>query len=89
VPTLILLPESGLIDRLIVQLEEGLSDNRLREDEDRLLAKLRALKKDLDTMAWDDEAAWSRLVRHHIERLNEVGAVVATAQGDGAGPTKH
>ena len=78
VPTLILLPESRLIDSLIAALEESHAENRLGEDEDRLLARLRGLKKDLEAMDWSDEAAWGRLV-HKIDRLNEAGPTARRA----------
>jgi hypothetical protein len=82
VPTLILLPESRLIDSLIAALEEGQADNRLGEDENRLLGRLRSLKKDLEALDWNDEAAWGRLV-HKIDRLNEVGPSASNIVGDG------
>jgi len=82
VPTLILLPESRLIDSLIAALEESHAENRLGEDEDRLLARLRGLKKDLEAMDWSDEAAWGRLV-HKIDRLNEAGPTASNIVGDG------
>jgi hypothetical protein len=83
VPTLILLPESRLIDSLIAALEESHAENRLGEDEDRLLARLRGLKKDLEAMDWNDEAAWGRLV-HKIDRLNEAGPTASNIVGDGS-----
>jgi hypothetical protein len=83
VPTLILLPESRLIDSLIAALEESHAENRLGEDEDRLLARLRGLRKDLEAMDWNDEAAWGRLV-HKIDRLNEAGPTASNIVGDGS-----
>jgi len=83
VPTLILLPESRLIDSLIAALEESHAENRLGEDEDRLLARLRGLRKDLEAMDWSDEAAWGRLV-HKIDRLNEAGPTASNIVGDGS-----
>jgi hypothetical protein len=83
VPILLLLPESGLIDRLIAALEEAHAENRLGEDEDRLLVRLRALHNDLQAMNWSDEAAWDRLA-NKIERLNEAGPTTANIIGDGS-----
>jgi len=82
VPVLILLPESRLLDRLVGALEEAQGENRLTADEERLLGRLRALRKDLETMSWSDEAAWNRLVGK-IERLNEVGPTASNIVGDG------
>jgi hypothetical protein len=64
-------------------LEESHAENRLGEDEDRLLARLRGLSKDLEAMDWSDEAAWGRLV-HKIDRLNEAGPTASNIVGDGS-----
>jgi len=82
VPVLILLPEIGLIGGLIQALEDGFADNRLKEDEDRLMHRLRGLRKELETMNWADEAAWNK-VHRQIDRLNEVGPVASNIIGDG------
>ena len=56
-----LLPEVGLIDRLILALEEASGDNRLSDDEHLLLSRLQKLKGDLEVMRLDDSV---RLERH-------------------------
>ena len=56
-----LLPEGGLIDRLILALEEASGDNRLSDDEHLLLSRLQKLKGDLEVMRLDDSV---RLERH-------------------------
>ena len=43
IPALLLLREAGLIERLIVALEDAHSDGRLLDDEQRLLSRLRTL----------------------------------------------
>lgn len=88
VPPLMLLPEGGLIDRLIAGLEEAYGDNRLSDDEVFLLDKLGKLKSDLHVMNPHDANAWKRIARQ-VGHLNEVGAQAAAGSGDGAGPTKH
>ena len=50
IPALMLLPEGGLIDRLIFALEEASGDNRLSDDEHLLLSRLQKLKGDLEVM---------------------------------------
>jgi hypothetical protein len=72
VPALILLPEGGLIDRLVAALEEGHAENRLRDDEHVLLSRLRRLKAELDRMDWSDAGAWRKVVRD-IDHLNDAG----------------
>ncbi|MET0652073.1 MAG: hypothetical protein ABWY63_06110, partial [Hyphomicrobiaceae bacterium] len=72
VPALILLPEGGLIDRLIGALEEGHAENRLRDDEHVLLSRLRRLKAELDRMDWSDAGAWRKVTRD-IDHLNDAG----------------
>ncbi len=87
-PALMLLPEGGLIDRLISGLEEAYGENRLSEDEVFLLKKLGKLKGDLHVMNPHDAAAWKRIARQ-VGHLNELGPQGAAASGEGAGPTKH
>ena len=72
VPALILLPEGGLIDRLVAALEEGHAENRLRDDEHILLSRLRRLKAELERMDWSDGGAWRKVTRD-IEHLNDAG----------------
>ena len=72
VPALILLPEGGLIDRLVAALEEGHAENRLRDDEHILLSRLRRLQAELDRMDWSDAGAWRKVTRD-IEHLNDAG----------------
>jgi len=83
-PALILLPEGGLLDRLVTALEEAQVENALSGDEDLLLKRLRKLKADLDTMDWNDQRAWNQ-VRRQIDHLNEAGpsATIAAAQSGG------
>jgi hypothetical protein len=86
-PALVLLPEGGLFDRLVSALEEAQADSPLSGDEDVLLKRLRRLKEDLDSMNWNDEAAWAR-VHRQIGHLNDISLQNIPA-GDGTGPTKH
>jgi hypothetical protein len=72
VPALILLPEGGLIDRLVAALEEGHAENRLRDDEHILLSRLRRLKTELERMDWADAGAWRKVTRD-IDHLNDAG----------------
>ena len=65
-----LLPESGLIDRLILALEEASGDNRLSDDEHLLLSRLQKLKGDLEVMRPNDSSAWKGIARQ-LEHLNE------------------
>ena len=83
-PALILLPEGGLFDRLVGALEEAQSDGGLRGDEDLLLKRLRKLKGDLDSMDWNDQAAWNR-VHRQIEHLNDAGPQVSVAAAQSGG----
>jgi hypothetical protein len=83
-PALILLPEGGLFDRLVGALEEAQSDGGLRGDEDLLLKRLRKLKGDLDSMDWNDQAAWNR-VHRQIEHLNDAGPQVSVAAAHSGG----
>ncbi len=82
IPALILLPEGGLIERLINGLEESHAENRLRDDEHILLSRLRRLKSELDQMDWSDESAWKRVVRQ-IDHLNEAGPSVLAGAASG------
>jgi hypothetical protein len=78
VPALILLPEGGLLERLIAALEEGHAENRLRDDEHILLGRLRRLKSELDRMDWSDAGAWRKVTRD-IEHLNDAGVSTIAA----------
>jgi len=81
IPALMLLPESGLIDRLIFALEEAHGENRLRDDEHLLLARLHALKNDLEAMNPKDTAAWKGIARQ-LEHLNDTGPTPTHRAGD-------
>jgi hypothetical protein len=70
IPALVLLPEGGLIDRLVSALEEASGDNRLGDDEHLLLSRLHKLKGDLEVMRLNDAGAWKGIVRQ-LEHLNE------------------
>ena len=72
-----LLPEGGLIDRLIVALEEASGDNRLSDDEHLLLSRLQKLKGDLEVMRLE------RLVR--LER-HRAAARASQRAGPGTDP---
>ena len=70
VPALMLLPEVGLIDRLILALEEASGDNRLSDEEHLLLSRLQKLKGDLEVMRLGDSSAWKGIARQ-LDHLNE------------------
>ena len=80
-PAMMMLPEGGLIDRLISSLEEALAENRLNDDEHFLLSKLRSLKREIEQLQADDASAWRRLARH-VEHLNEMSAMAPTPAAD-------
>ena len=82
IPALMLLPESGLIDRLIDALEEAHGDNRLNDDEHALLSRLQKLKGDLEIMNLNDSAAWRGIVRQ-LEHLNEPAPAPTHRAGQG------
>jgi hypothetical protein len=71
-PALILLPEGGLLVRLVTALEEAHSKGALSGDEDLLLKRLRRLTSDLDAMDWSNGRAWKG-VQYQIEHINEAG----------------
>jgi len=82
VPALMLLPEIGLIDRLILALEEASGDNRLSDDEHLLLSRLQKLKGDLEVMRLDDSSAWKGIARQ-LEHLNEPAPAPTHRAGQG------
>ena len=82
VPALMLLPEIGLIDRLILALEEASGDNRLSDDEHLLLSRLQKLKGDLEVMRLDDSSAWKGITRQ-LEHLNEPAPAPTHRAGHG------
>jgi hypothetical protein len=86
-PALMLLPESGLIGKLVGALEEAFTASGLSDDENFLLSRLRKLKGDLDRLQPTDVAGWQRITRT-VERLNETGPTVAS-NTIGDGPTRH
>jgi hypothetical protein len=81
IPALMLLPESGLIDRLIIALEEAHGENRLGDDEHQLLARLQTLKNDLEAMNPKDSSAWKGIARQ-LEHLNDLGPTPTHRAGD-------
>ncbi len=86
-PALMLLPEGGLIGKLIAALEDAFAETGLSDDENFLLNRLRKLKGDLDRLEPQDVAGWQRITRT-VERLNETGPTVASnTVGDGR--TRH
>ena len=86
-PIMMLLPEGGLMERLILALEESNADNGLSEAEHYLLAKLRTLKREVELMDLSDASAWRRFARH-VEHLNTPGPL-SPLQVDTPTPTKH
>ncbi len=77
-----LLPEGGLIDRLIFALEEASGDNRLSDDEHLLLSRLQKLKGDLEVMRLNDSAAWKGIARQ-LDHLNEPAPAPTHRSGQG------
>jgi hypothetical protein len=69
-PALIMLPQGGLIDRLVHALEEAHGDSGLSDDEHFLLSSLQRLKGDLERMSLDDASAWRGIARQ-LDHLNE------------------
>ncbi|KAB2918355.1 MAG: hypothetical protein F9K29_08425 [Hyphomicrobiaceae bacterium] len=86
-PAMMLLPEGGLMDRLVAALEDGQSENRLSDDEEILLVKLSKLRKEIKQMNLADAGQW-RLITRHMDELNKAGPMPHQA-GDGSTPTKH
>lgn len=82
IPALMLLPEGGLIDRLIFALEEASGDNRLSDDEHLLLSRLQKLKGDLEVMRLNDSSAWKGITRQ-FEHLNEPAPAPTHRPGQG------
>ena len=82
IPALMLLPEGGLMDRLILALEEAHGDNRLSDEEHLLLSRLQKLKGDLEGMRPNDSAAWRGIVRQ-LEHLNEPAPAPTHRAGQG------
>lgn len=82
IPALMLLPESGLTDRLIFALEEAHGDNRLSDDEHLLLSRLQKLKGDLEGMKLDDSSAWRGIARQ-LDHLTEPATPATHRAGHG------
>jgi hypothetical protein len=82
IPALMLLPEGGLIDRLIYALEEASGDNRLSDDEHLLLSRLQKLKGDLEVMRLNDSSAWKGIARQ-LDHLNEPAPAPTHRAGQG------
>ena len=82
IPALMLLPEGGLIDRLIIALEEASGDNRLSDDEHLLLSRLQKLKGDLEVMRLNNSAAWKGITRQ-LDHLNEPAPAPTHRPGQG------
>jgi hypothetical protein len=85
-PALMLMPEGGLTELLIMALEEGAGEDRLSGEEQRLLQKLRDLKREIDGMDGASAAAWRNIQR----QAEQLGAREQMAQIHlGNGVTKH
>jgi hypothetical protein len=82
VPALMLLPQAGLIEKLISALEEGHADDRLSDDEHLLLSRLQKLKSDLERMNPKDTSHWRSIARE-LERLTEPGVAPTHPAEDG------
>jgi hypothetical protein len=81
VSALMLLPEGGLIERLILALEEAYRENRLNDDEHQLMNRLHQLKRDLDGMNPGDPSAWRGIARQ-VEHLSEPAAPAPTHRAE-------
>lgn len=79
---LLLLPEGGLLELLVMALEDGVGEDRLSEDEHDLLAKLRALHVEIQGMHQDDAVAWKSIERRVVD-LGRPGAASAHAVSGG------
>lgn len=77
---LMLMPEGGLMELLIMALEEGVGEDRLSADEHLLLEKLRALKGEIDGMNATDVVAW-RTLQRQVEGLGAPPAPRPAANG--------
>jgi hypothetical protein len=86
IPALMLLPEGGLANRFVGELEEAYDG--LTNDELVLLSRLRKLKEELETMNPQDASAWKRIAQR-VSYLNHAGPQAAAATGESAGSTKH
>jgi hypothetical protein len=82
VPALMLLPEAGLIDRLVSALEEAHGEDRLSDHEHLLLSRLRRLKGDLARMNPKDASHWRSIARE-FEHLAEPAAAPIHPAGSG------
>jgi primosomal protein N' len=82
IPALMLLPEAGLIERLIFALEEAHAEDRLSDEEHLLLSRLQKLKGDLERMNPKDASAWRSIARQ-LERLAEPAVSPTHAAEDG------
>jgi hypothetical protein len=83
VPALMLLPEGGLIDRLVSALEQAYGGNGLNEHEHALLSRLNKLKGDIKLMNLSDASSWKRLSRQ-FEHLNDPGVSSSPSPPDGS-----
>lgn len=66
---LLLMPEGGLMENLVVALEDGVSEDRLDDEESALLEKLRALRDEIEAMNVADPVAW-RALQRQLEDLS-------------------
>jgi hypothetical protein len=82
IPALMLLPEAGLIERLIFALEEAHGEDRLSDDEHVLLSRLQKLKGDIERMNPRDSSHWRSIARR-LEGLAEPAVAPTHAVGDG------
>lgn len=87
-PALMLMPEGGLVELLVMALEEGAGEDRLSREEQALLAKLRDLKRELDGMDLADAVAW-RSIQRQAEQLSAKTPLAALQVNGGSTPTKH
>ena len=70
-PAFALMPEGGLLKRLMMPLEDDEEVGELSANDSVLLTRLGNLKRELDTMDWSDVRAW-KAVRRQIDGLNLV-----------------
>jgi len=85
IPALMLLPEAGVVERLIGALEDAYADDRLGDDEHLLLSRLRKLNGDLGRINPRDASAWRGIARE----LEHLTAPAATTIHPTEGGTHH
>jgi hypothetical protein len=87
-PALMLMPEGGLIELLIMALEEGAGEDRLSREEQALLGKLRDLKREIEGMDLADLVAW-KTIQKQVEQLRAAPSIAALQLNGGSAQTKH